>query len=59
MPGAPAPAGGRAAVPSGEGELSGCCLTDLCGLGPGEAVASAVRTASTLTEAAVRNPAER
>ncbi|GHE08376.1 TetR/AcrR family transcriptional regulator [Streptomyces alanosinicus] len=29
-------------------------LTDLCGLTPDEAVASAVRTASTLTEAAVR-----
>ncbi|MER5436434.1 TetR/AcrR family transcriptional regulator [Streptomyces sp. NPDC002588] len=30
-------------------------LTDLCGLGPDEAVSSAVRTASTLTEAAVRS----
>ncbi|MBL1110853.1 TetR/AcrR family transcriptional regulator [Streptomyces sp. 110] len=29
-------------------------LTDLCGLDPDEAVSSAVRTASTLTEAAVR-----
>jgi len=29
-------------------------LTDLCGLGPDDAVASAVRTAATLTEAAVR-----
>lgn len=29
-------------------------LTDLCGLDPDEAVASAVRTATTLTEAAVR-----
>ncbi|WP_405594931.1 TetR/AcrR family transcriptional regulator [Streptomyces sp. NBC_01410] len=29
-------------------------LTDLCGLAPDEAVASAVRTATTLTEAAVR-----
>src|SRR5581483_2966673 len=29
-------------------------LTDLCGLDPDTAVASAVRTASTLTEAAVR-----
>ncbi|MER6736016.1 TetR/AcrR family transcriptional regulator [Streptomyces puniciscabiei] len=29
-------------------------LTDLCGLGPDEAVTSAVRTASTLTDAAVR-----
>ncbi|WP_413812423.1 TetR/AcrR family transcriptional regulator [Streptomyces sp. OE57] len=32
-------------------------LTDLCGLGPDEAVSSAVRTASTLTEAAVRSTA--
>ncbi|MDH6576919.1 TetR/AcrR family transcriptional regulator [Kitasatospora sp. MAP5-34] len=30
------------------------CLTDLCRLGPDEAVASAVRTASTLTQAALR-----
>jgi AcrR family transcriptional regulator len=30
------------------------CLTDLCGLAPDEAIASAVRTASTLTAAAVR-----
>jgi hypothetical protein len=29
-------------------------LTDLCGLDPDEAIASAVRTAATLTEAAVR-----
>lgn len=29
-------------------------LTDLCGLDPEEAVTSAVRTAATLTEAAVR-----
>ncbi|MGW7383863.1 hypothetical protein [Streptomyces sp. NPDC054794] len=29
-------------------------LTDLCGLTPDEAVTSAVRTATTLTEAAVR-----
>lgn len=28
-------------------------LTDLCGLDPDEAIASAVRTATTLTEAAV------
>ncbi|MFE3579686.1 TetR/AcrR family transcriptional regulator [Streptomyces vinaceus] len=33
-------------------------LTDLCGLAPEEAVASAVRTARTLTEAAVRATAE-
>ena len=30
-------------------------LTDLCGLDPDEAIASAVRTATTLTEAAVRS----
>jgi hypothetical protein len=30
-------------------------LTDLCGLDPEEAIASAVRTATTLTEAAVRS----
>ncbi|MCZ4507772.1 TetR/AcrR family transcriptional regulator [Streptomyces sp. ActVer] len=30
-------------------------LTDLCGLAPDEAIASAVRTATTLTEAAVRS----
>ncbi|MFD3376567.1 MULTISPECIES: TetR/AcrR family transcriptional regulator [unclassified Streptomyces] len=30
-------------------------LTDLCGLGPDAAITSAVRTASTLTEAAVRS----
>ncbi|MFI5671081.1 TetR/AcrR family transcriptional regulator [Streptomyces sp. NPDC051704] len=35
------------------------CLMDLCGLTPDEAVASAVRTASTLTEAAVRRAARR
>ncbi|MCC0100430.1 TetR/AcrR family transcriptional regulator [Streptomyces flavotricini] len=35
------------------------CLMDLCGLAPDEAVASAVRTASTLTEAAVRRTAHR
>ncbi|MFI1769199.1 hypothetical protein ACH41H_45210 [Streptomyces sp. NPDC020800] len=29
-------------------------LTDLCGVTPDEAVTSAVRTATTLTEAAVR-----
>lgn len=29
-------------------------LTDLCGLDPDEAITSAVRTATTLTEAAVR-----
>ncbi|WP_406263572.1 TetR/AcrR family transcriptional regulator [Streptomyces sp. NBC_00191] len=33
-------------------------LTDLCGLAPDEAVASAVRTATTLTEAAVRAAAQ-
>ncbi|MCX4766141.1 TetR/AcrR family transcriptional regulator [Streptomyces sp. NBC_01275] len=32
-------------------------LTDLCGLDPDDAVASAVRTATTLTEAAVRSTA--
>ncbi|MFK4269821.1 hypothetical protein [Streptomyces milbemycinicus] len=32
-------------------------LTDLCGLGPDEAVSSAVRTASVLTETAVRSAA--
>jgi AcrR family transcriptional regulator len=31
------------------------CLTDLCGLAPEEAIASAVRTASTLTAAALRD----
>ncbi|BBA95897.1 putative TetR family transcriptional regulator [Actinacidiphila reveromycinica] len=35
------------------------CLTDLCGLAPEEAVASAVRTASTLTAAAVRTLTDR
>ncbi|WP_327130178.1 TetR/AcrR family transcriptional regulator [Streptomyces sp. NBC_01343] len=35
------------------------CLMDLCGLAPDEAVASAVRTASTLTEAALRRTAHR
>ncbi|MEV7440110.1 TetR/AcrR family transcriptional regulator [Streptomyces sp. NPDC091204] len=35
------------------------CLMDLCGLAPDEAVASAVRTASTLTEAAVHRAARR
>ncbi|KOY56046.1 TetR/AcrR family transcriptional regulator [Streptomyces sp. XY332] len=35
------------------------CLMDLCRLGADEAVASAVRTASTLTEAAVRRAAQR
>lgn len=35
------------------------CLMDLCGLAPDAAVASAVRTASTLTEAAVRRTAHR
>ncbi|MEU7424598.1 TetR/AcrR family transcriptional regulator [Streptomyces sp. NPDC040750] len=35
------------------------CLTDLCGLDPDEAVASAVRTATTLTEAMVRRTARR
>ncbi|MEU5343847.1 hypothetical protein AB0H18_23905 [Streptomyces sp. NPDC020766] len=30
-------------------------LTDLCGLDPDEAITSAVRTATTLTEAAVRS----
>ncbi|MCX4695509.1 hypothetical protein [Streptomyces sp. NBC_01408] len=34
------------------------CLTDLCGLGHDEAVASAVHTASALTEAAVRGAAQ-
>lgn len=34
------------------------CLTDLCGLDPNEAVTSAVRTATTLTEAAVRAAAQ-
>lgn len=34
-------------------------LTDLMGLTPDEAVTSAVRTATTLTEAAVRTAAER
>jgi AcrR family transcriptional regulator len=34
-------------------------LTDLCGLGPDDAVASAVRTATTLTEAALRTTARR
>jgi AcrR family transcriptional regulator len=34
-------------------------LTDLCGLAPDDAVASAVRTATTLTEAALRTPARR
>jgi AcrR family transcriptional regulator len=34
-------------------------LTDLCGLAPADAVASAVHTARTLTEAAVRNAAAR
>jgi hypothetical protein len=31
-------------------------LTDLCGLSPQDAVASAVRTARSLTAAAVRRP---
>ncbi|MFK0048668.1 hypothetical protein ACIQU4_32165 [Streptomyces sp. NPDC090741] len=35
------------------------CLMDLCGLAPDEAVASVVRTASTLTEAAVLRAAVR
>ncbi|MFD7840042.1 TetR/AcrR family transcriptional regulator [Streptomyces sp. NPDC059761] len=35
------------------------CLMDLCGLAPDEAVVSAVHTASTLTEAAVRRAAVR
>ncbi|SEG74681.1 transcriptional regulator, TetR family [Actinacidiphila yanglinensis] len=35
------------------------CLTDLCGLAPDEAIASAVRTASTLTAAALRTAALR
>lgn len=34
-------------------------LTDLCGLGPDDAIASAVRTATTLTEAALRTTARR
>jgi hypothetical protein len=41
-----------AAVVSAEALFS---LTDLCGLSPDEAIASLVRTATTVTEAAVRS----
>jgi hypothetical protein len=33
-------------------------LTDLCGLAPGEAIASVSRTAATLTKAAFASPAD-